>query len=383
MRNTKKRIASLVMVIAMLVMCLASCSSSGTASIDDANGSYGSFTWTYTKETKTLAIHGAGAMPDARSSSEVGWSSVRLGVEKVVLDGGITTIGDYAFYYMPYLTEIKLNEGTTYVGKYAFAFCQKLGTMILPDGVTEVGESAFEACSSLTAVRIPASTVKLGAKAFSCCSMLETVQCLGNIEKLNDRTFYYCSSLEKLILSSANENVECSENAFENCKIDRTKAIINDADDASCKITINYVFENGDTAAEARVLSLALAAAYSEVSPDVPGYTPDQHTVTGTANGIDETFTVTYKAVEVAEPEKQENESEKTEEDSEFGVTDIIAIVIFAVVLIGIGVAAFFLIRSDKKGNKSMTVRKNTPDGKNSTASKNAKNTKNTKNNKK
>ena len=373
----KKIIAALL--AAVMLLCLTSCgTSAGVVSISDTNGAYENLTWTYTKDTKTLAIHGAGAMPNASSSTDVGWSSVRLGVEKVVIDSAITTVGDYAFYYMPYLKEININAGTTYVGKFAFAFCSSLTTMILPDGVTEVGDSAFEACSALNVVKLPASTAKLGARAFSCCSALETVQCAGKLERINDRAFYNCSSLAKLILSSANSSVEASANAFENCPKNLSTAIFNDSEDATATIRIEYVDENGNPMAgtQPKELKLGLGQAYSEVSPVIENYEADILTVTGTANGIDESFRVTYKYKAPVES-TEENEAKPEEPKEEAGIMDVIAIIIFALVIIGIGVAAFFLVRADKKGNNSTTVRKN--DG----GAKNAKNGKDTKKNKK
>ena len=90
----KIRIKKIIAVALALVMllCLTSCATGGSASVNDANGSYGNFTWSYTKDTKTLTINGSGDMLDAASSAEVGWTEVRLGVEAVVLSSSITSM---------------------------------------------------------------------------------------------------------------------------------------------------------------------------------------------------------------------------------------------------------------------------------------------------
>ena len=53
--------------------------------------------------------------------------------------------------------------------------------------------------------------------------------------------------------------------------------------------------------------------------------------------------------------------NEQTENSDKSGMSTgtIVALCIFGVVIVGVCVGAFFVIRSDKKGNKSTTVRKN------------------------
>ena len=356
----KIRIKKIIAVALALVMllCLTSCATGGSASVNDANGSYGNFTWSYTKDTKTLTINGSGDMLDAASSAEVGWTEVRLGVEAGVLSSSITSIGDYAFFYMPKLKSITLHEGITDIGKQAFAFCTSLGSVVIPEGVTSVGDSAFEGCSSLTVAKLPATLTDMGDRVFFSCGKLETVQILGNIKAIGNEAFANCISLEKLLLNPALSGLVPAENAFENCKIDIKNATFTTSEDGSCVITIKYLDESGNQLSDPKALTLALGSSYSEVSPVIEGYTADILTVTGTANGTDEVITVTYKSNQV-ETESVESETEP-EEDDGFTATDLVAIIIFTVVVVGIGVFAFVLIRSDKKNaNKSGTVRKN------------------------
>ncbi len=62
-------------------------------------------------------------------------------------------------------------------------------------------------------------------------------------------------------------------------------------------LTINYVFENGDTAAEPFTGSYEFGEAYSVTSPKINGYMPDQAVVEGTMGAGDYTVTVVYSGM--------------------------------------------------------------------------------------
>lgn len=58
------------------------------------------------------------------------------------------------------------------------------------------------------------------------------------------------------------------------------------------RLTINYVYENGATAAESKVLDLVSGESYSVSSPSVSGYLADKPVVKGTMPDHDLTETV-------------------------------------------------------------------------------------------
>ena len=64
----------------------------------------------------------------------------------VVIPDGVTTIGHYAFYDCPSLTEVVVPDGVTSIGNYAFEGCTRLTKVIIPDSVTYIGVSAFDGC---------------------------------------------------------------------------------------------------------------------------------------------------------------------------------------------------------------------------------------------
>ena len=85
-------------------------------------------TWTLTDDG-VLTISGTGAMTDYTSTSNAPWYSKRTDIKSAVIESGVTSIGNYAFYN-----------------------CSSLTSITIPDGVTSIGGGAFEGCSSLTNV---------------------------------------------------------------------------------------------------------------------------------------------------------------------------------------------------------------------------------------
>ena len=71
------------------------------------------------------------------------WASWRSKVKTLVVEDGITSIGDHAFYSLNKLAEVSLPDSLTSVGFYGFSNCVSLSTLILPDSVTSIGERAF------------------------------------------------------------------------------------------------------------------------------------------------------------------------------------------------------------------------------------------------
>lgn len=357
-----RRIGKLLL-LAVLICSMLALTACGTpkADAEDAGGSSGSVVWDYKKETHTLTVSGNGAIGNAASAAEVAWASVRTSVQKIVVNEGVTEIGDYAFYYMPALTEVRLPSTVTRIGKCAFAFCSSLAGISIPDHVTAVGESAFEACSALTSVSMKSCT-SLGARAFAFCRSLEKVYIFGKLDSIGKWTFKDCGKLGELVINNEVKGKPCDPAAFEGSTMTLEKAQGTDSEDGSSTMTVLYQYEDGTTAAETQVGSGAYGSGYHFVSPAIEGYTPDRLSVSGTYGVTNEPVTVIYKSNAPAESETPSApaETEPTEPEEPQSITwvTVVSVVIMVVVLAAIGVGAFLLARSDKKGT-SQTVRKN------------------------
>ena len=110
---------------------------------------------TWTLEDTTLTISGSGAMASYASSQARPWYSSRETITTVIIQDGVTSIGNYAFYYFINLTSVTIPDSVNDIGAYAFWNCEKLINVTIPDGVTVIGDYTFYSCSSLKSVTIP------------------------------------------------------------------------------------------------------------------------------------------------------------------------------------------------------------------------------------
>ena len=94
-----------------------------------------------------LTISGNGAMEDYASSAH---SPFVAGITSVVIEEGVTSIGNYAFADLPNLTSVTLPSTLTRIGDHAFENASALTAITIPAGVTEIGEDAFAGCENLT-----------------------------------------------------------------------------------------------------------------------------------------------------------------------------------------------------------------------------------------
>lgn len=166
---------------------------------------------------------------------------------KKVNAGAALTIGDYAFYRDPMLSELDLtgeasaeaNPGKTYTGthfigaytfmgansltsldlstvvhadRYAFARCENLADVTLGKD-TKIAAYAFTGCNSLTKVTINSSIV--GALAFMNCSSLNTVVFNEPVDAIDYGAFYNCTALREVVFNSTVRVI--GERAFYGC----------------------------------------------------------------------------------------------------------------------------------------------------------------------
>ncbi|MBQ6863239.1 MAG: leucine-rich repeat domain-containing protein, partial [Clostridia bacterium] len=131
---------------------------------------------TYTLDSDdVLTIAGTGAMRNYSSFSSVPWYSNRTFVKKIVIENGVTSIGNYAFCWCTSLPSVTIPDSVTSIGDYAFRECTSLTSVIIPDSVTSIGKYAFYNCTKLTSVTIPDNVTSIGDWAFSNCTSLPSV----------------------------------------------------------------------------------------------------------------------------------------------------------------------------------------------------------------
>ncbi len=346
------KITAVALLALLLVLTLASCGNSQAAS---GSGNFGDdFLWEYDADTKTLSISGTGDMPNFESSESIPWASTKSSVKRLVVKDGVTHIGDLSFYCFTALEDVEIAETVTSIGDSAFAFSTKVENIALPSALKTIGERAFEGCTELNTALVPASVETIGANAFSSCKSITVAAILSDVE-IPEGAFFNCISMKDLFLDPDITDTMVAEGAFEGCPIGFADHEDKEGDTLSSSVTVKYVYEDGTEVADSLFQkSYEFGENYNVVSPTIDGYTADELSISGYADGHDLEKTITYT--------KDPEVVEETEEEDPFTKKDIIPIVILVVLLVVIAVAAVLIIRNQKKSEgKSTTVRKNDP----------------------
>ena len=151
-------------------------------------------TWTLDADG-TLNISGMGAMKDYGYDSNRNPVYKNSNVKKVVIEDGVTSIGDYAFFNCSSLTSITIPDSVTSIGNSAFSYCSSLTSITIPDSVTSIGDYAFSDCSSLTSITIPSSVTSIGSAAFYKCSSLTSITIPKSVTSIGSGVFDKCNNL--------------------------------------------------------------------------------------------------------------------------------------------------------------------------------------------
>jgi acyl carrier protein len=110
----------------------------------------------------TLTIKGQGEMPSYDNYADYPWSNLKNEVTKIVIERGISSIGEEAFQLFIKVKEVSIADSVTTIGRLAFGYCKELEDIAIPDSVTSLGKRAFVYCASLQAFGIPKSVDFIG-----------------------------------------------------------------------------------------------------------------------------------------------------------------------------------------------------------------------------
>ena len=207
MRKNIRRIVSILMSAVLLFTTLVTANMSIVFAA--TSGSCGTnATWNYNTSTKTLTISGTGATKDYRDTNnkllgteQAPWIDYKSEIRTVVVNEGITEIGDYAFFECTALTSVSLPNTLTKLDGWGaaaanvdktygcFQACSALTTITLPDSLTEIESYVFNGCTALTKIVIPNNVTTIGKYAFFECSALERVTFGINVESIGDNCF--------------------------------------------------------------------------------------------------------------------------------------------------------------------------------------------------
>ena len=267
----KKKLLSTLFVLLILyafMTVIAHAAESGTCGADGAN-----VTWVLDDEG-TLTISGEGDMKDYSEDYYPPWYDNRNTINEVIINNGVTKIGNKSFQYCKGLKSVIIPDSVTSLGSYVFEKCSELTSIAIPksiisigdysfrncdnlecvyisdiasylninfgpnsnpmeyanelylnnevihsinipDSVTKIPDYAFRGCRNLTDIIIPDSVTSIGDSAFADCNRLSSAIIPGSVINIGDSAFANCNGLKNILIEDGVTNIE--NNAFALC----------------------------------------------------------------------------------------------------------------------------------------------------------------------
>jgi hypothetical protein len=214
------------------------CSMDGAWAQTVTSGVTGDCLWriSETQEGVILTVGGNGAMADYSSGAP--WASFGSSIRTVVIEPGVTVVGDWAFGNCIALTSVTIPPSVTTIGTGAFRNCSALASVTIPSSVTTVGDRVFAFCLSLTGIEvdarnerfcsgegvlfnklkdtlvqypagrmgeyvIPASVKTIAAEAFVNAGGLRGVTIPPSVTTVGEAAFFACNALTSVTIPSS------------------------------------------------------------------------------------------------------------------------------------------------------------------------------------
>ena len=164
----------------IIMLCITSLACAATVASGNCGAQGSNVTWVL-DDTGTLTISGTGAMKDCGEYlDDIPWYYNVEEIEAVIIDNGVTSIGDSAFSGCDSLTSITIPASVTSIENHAFGNCSNLRSITIPNNVTSIGDYAFANCSNLRSITIPNSVTSIGYWTFNGCGSLVEINVDAN-----------------------------------------------------------------------------------------------------------------------------------------------------------------------------------------------------------
>ena len=209
-----KKAISLILTVLMIVssfsvMSLVSAKETNIVSSGNAySGTTGDCTWNFDEDTGTLTISGEGRMDDYIYFQSTPWYSYHEKIKAIVIENGVTNIGDYSFNYeykICNLSNIIISNSVVSIGEGAFQYCTGLTDIILPNSVKYIGKESFRECTSLVSIVIPNSVNTIGSYAFLGCTSLTSINIPKSVNEIGITAFNGCINLSDISVDNENQ----------------------------------------------------------------------------------------------------------------------------------------------------------------------------------
>ncbi len=189
-----------------------------------ANGTCGSngdnLTWAL--KDGVLTIRGLGGMKDYTMTAateyimgtDAPWFTYADSIKSVVIENGVSDIGNFAFAFCKELTDVSISNGVSSIGLYAFSECSSLPSISIPNTVSTIETNAFNGCSKLNDVILPNNIEVIMPAVFANCNSLSTITIPNSVKSIDSSAFADCGLINISIPKNVTGIDYC---AFENC----------------------------------------------------------------------------------------------------------------------------------------------------------------------
>ena len=157
-------------------------------------------TWTLTAEG-LLTISGTGPTWSYETEEHPGkapYHKLYSKVKTIVVEEGITHLGDYLFYAMTKCTAVSLPDSLVYIGERAFQGLHKLEELVVPKNVKELASFAIISCQGMKKLTLPDGLEIIGPYAIKTNYYLEEVNLPKNLKVLGEGAFLSCTVLRSI-----------------------------------------------------------------------------------------------------------------------------------------------------------------------------------------
>lgn len=174
----------------------------------------------WTGEENILTISGTGKMTDYENYNDIPWREYWLDMDEIVIEPGVTTIGNYAFVNCEPMSVV-IPDSVVRIGDYAFEWTEQITSIVIPDSVTSIGKGAFQysmhltdvtlsnnltsisedmfcGCEDLVSIVIPSGVVSVGSGTFADCCSLTDITIPESVNYIDRYAFEYCSELSNV-----------------------------------------------------------------------------------------------------------------------------------------------------------------------------------------
>ena len=132
--------------------------------------------------------------------------------------GATETIDAYAFAENLRLQKVEIDKVKS-INDYAFFNCIAMNNIYIDSdsGLVHIGEHSFEECKLMPEMILPATVRNIGAYAFYNCNSITYINIPDGVPAINDYTFFGCASLKEMLLP--NSVITVGDWAFYGCVV--------------------------------------------------------------------------------------------------------------------------------------------------------------------